>query len=106
MRDEKHTLRQDGELSIHNSESSQANMLQEITSYQDELAQDMNEQLAATMQANFTRGLMFYKSVLRRWKLFQLLLSSTLIASRMKVFSNFSKISNRKWKISLKRTRT
>ena len=53
MREEHHALRQVGALSIRDSEFSQANMIQQLADHQDKLTQDLNLQLAHTMQDNF-----------------------------------------------------
>ena len=57
MREEHHALRQVGALTIWDSEFSQANMIQQLTDYQQKLAQDLNIQLANTMQENFSQAI-------------------------------------------------
>ena len=56
MHDEYHTLHQVKGFSICDSELSHTNLLQELTSHQHKLAQNMNERLAATMQAKFMQA--------------------------------------------------
>jgi len=53
MSEKHHTLRQVGALSIHDSEFWQANMIQQLTDHQEKLTQDINLQLASTMQDFF-----------------------------------------------------
>ena len=52
MHTEHHALCQVGALKIRDSDLSQANILKELTLYQDKLAHDTNMQLAKTMQAS------------------------------------------------------
>ena len=55
MRGEHHVLRQVSVLSIRDSGFSQANLLQQLTDYQEKLSQEHNVQLATTMTENFTQ---------------------------------------------------
>ena len=57
MREEHHVLRQVGALSIHDSDFSQTNMIQQLTGHQDKLTQDLNLQLAHAMQEHFSQAM-------------------------------------------------
>ena len=57
MREEHHALWQVGALTIRDSEVSQANMIQQLTDHQQQLTQDLNLQLASTMQENFSQAI-------------------------------------------------
>ena len=57
MREEHHALRQVGVLSFHDSEFSQTNVIQQLTDHQDKLTQDLNLQLAHTMQEHFSQAM-------------------------------------------------
>ena len=61
MQEEHYALRQIGALSIRDSKLLQANMIQQLTDYQDTLTQDLNLQFVHTMQETlFPRQLIYY----------------------------------------------